>query len=257
MKPILKWAGGKRWLVGKVKAYWTGEHILVEPFAGGAAIALGLDCKQAILADNNAYLIGFYQAIKQYGNNILNVGLLDSGDYQNEKTFYYYVRDQFNAKHKPRDFYYLNRMGFNGLCRFNKQGVFNVPYGKYKQQFKWPDFQPYKEQFKDWKFLISDFSKLIPTLEKHHFIYADPPYADMFDGYSGKDFTGEQQEHLAYLLSQHSGPVVASNISSPTIAKIYKQLGFQIYEVHKRHSVGAKAESRKVKTELFMVKNLL
>src|SRR5690554_6894405 len=136
IKPPLKWAGGKRWLVPHLKPLWKGQEArrLVEPFCGGLAVCLGLRPEKALLNDINPHLINFYKRLK--------VGLVTSIRMENDRSLYYTYRDRFNqlihegrahSKEGAELFYYLNRTGYNGLCRFNKQGLFNVPYGRYNR----------------------------------------------------------------------------------------------------------------------------
>ena len=67
LKPPLKWAGGKRWLVKHLKPIWAAhsDRRLVEPFCGGLAVTLGLMPDRALLNDLNRHLVNFYQQIKQ------------------------------------------------------------------------------------------------------------------------------------------------------------------------------------------------
>lgn len=129
IRPPLKWAGGKRWLIPKLAKIWSKhKHTrLVEPFCGGLSVALGLQPQSALLNDVNPALINFYQQIKN--------GLQIDIALENDETLYYQHRNDFNLLnaegHSPdisaQLFYYLNRTGYNGLCRFNKSGGYNVP----------------------------------------------------------------------------------------------------------------------------------
>jgi DNA adenine methylase len=125
-------------------------------------------------------------------------------------------------------FYYLNRTGYNGLCRFNNQGGFNVPFGRYKKiEYKSKaDFDEYKSVFARFEFTNSDFEKL--PLKDGDFIYADPPYDVEFTQYSKGGFSWEEQERAAKWLSKYPGPVVLSNQWTDRIVKLYKSLGFKV-----------------------------
>ena len=125
LKPPLKWAGGKRWLVPELQELWRPyrHRRLVEPFSGGLAVALGLQPRQALLSDANPHLINFYQQLRK--------GLRITLKMQNDSELFYSHRDSFNrattqgrfaTARAAQLFYYLNRTGYNGLCRFNKKG---------------------------------------------------------------------------------------------------------------------------------------
>ena len=136
LTPPLKWAGGKRWLVSELLPLWKpySRRRLVEPFCGGLAVALGLRPTHAFLNDQNPHLINFYKKL-QLGLRVRKVEM------KNESEVFYRNRDAFNASieigridtvRSASLFYYLNRTSYNGLCRFNSSGKFNVPFGKYK-----------------------------------------------------------------------------------------------------------------------------
>ncbi|RMD70014.1 MAG: Dam family site-specific DNA-(adenine-N6)-methyltransferase, partial [Gammaproteobacteria bacterium] len=153
LPPPLKWAGGKRWLVPHLKSLWAGyrHRRLVEPFCGGLAVALGLRPKQALLNDINPHLIHFYRWLQR--------GLFIDIPMENDPDLYYRHRLRFNrlieegqgeSREAASLFYYLNRTGFNGLCRFNRQGAFNVPFGRYKIINYVRDFSPYRPLLASW-----------------------------------------------------------------------------------------------------------
>jgi DNA adenine methylase len=123
-------------------------------------------------------------------------------------------------------FYYLNRTGYNGLCRFNQNGRFNVPFGRYRAINYVSDFSPYKAAFSGWYFEVEDFEEL--DLHEKDFVYADPPYDVQFRQYSKNGFTWEDQIRTAEWLAHHTGPVALSNQATDRIVKLYKTLGYAV-----------------------------
>jgi DNA adenine methylase len=229
MTPPLKWAGGKRWLLPDLKPLWEPyrQRRLVEPFCGGLAVALGLQPDQALLNDVNPHLINFYQWLKQ--------GLVLDIELANAEALFYSQRERFNrliregngqSQEAAALFYYLNRTCFNGLCRFNQKGEFNVPFGSYKRINYTEDFSAYSEVLAQWEFTCQDFEQL--TVAEDDFIYADPPYDVEFRQYSKDGFPWEDQVRLAAWLVKHPGPVVLSNQATDRIVGLYKDLGFDV-----------------------------
>ncbi len=232
LKPPLKWAGGKRWLIPELQKIWQQRSnlTLVEPFCGGLSVALGLNPEKAILNDINPHLINFYLWLQQ--------GLTCQIDMKNDEFFYYQAREQFNKligsqQHKTEEaaqlFYYLNRTGFNGLCRFNQKGWFNVPFGRYKKINYQNNFSAYQKVFKNWDFCCKDFQNL--SIPENSLIYADPPYDVEFRQYSAEGFSWEDQERLAVWLTKQNVPAIVSNQATKRIERLYQDLGFQIQEL--------------------------
>lgn len=229
MRPPLKWAGGKRWLVSYLAPVWE-RHThrrLVEPFCGGLAVALSLRPKRALLNDANPHLVNFLRWLR--------AGLAADIEMRNDSELYYAHRERFNelitsgSAKSPEAaalFYYLNRTGYNGLCRFNKKGRFNVPFGRYAAIRYRTDFSAYKELFAEWDFTCGDFKGIL--LDGEDFVYADPPYDVEFTQYSAGGFMWDDQVRLAHWLAGHPGPVVASNQATPRIVGLYGDLGFEI-----------------------------
>src|SRR5262249_47246345 len=136
LRPPLKWAGGKRWLLPHLLPYWSAhsQRRLVEPFCGGLAVTFGLLPERALLNDRNPHLIEFYRWLKR--------GLKITVSMENDEALFYAHRRRFNhllsnggaqSTETAELFYYLNRTAFNGLCRFNRSGEFNVPFGDYNR----------------------------------------------------------------------------------------------------------------------------
>jgi DNA adenine methylase len=231
LKPPLKWAGGKRWLVPHVRRLWDAKMVrrYVEPFCGGLAVALGLNPQRSLLNDINAHLINFYRHLQE--------GLNIEIDMRNDGTLYYRHRRRFNeliasgldtSSEAAQLFYYLNRTCFNGLCRFNQSGEFNVPFGSYRSINYTHDFGSYRCALRDWLFTNCDIEALALELEPADFIYADPPYDVEFTSYSAGGFSWNDQVRTAELLAAHPGPVVISNQATRRIVSLYRRLGFKL-----------------------------
>lgn len=251
LKPLLKWAGGKRWLLPYLKYLYQphSEKRLVEPFSGGLAITLGLCPESALLNDINTHLINFYIWVKNKAEFNLKM--------QNEEKFYYELRTKFNnstlegkesTDEAAQQFYYLNRTCFNGLCRFNSKGGYNVPFGHYKLINYEKDLKEHQSVFSNWKFSNKDFEGL--QLRKDDFIYADPPYDVQFTKYSKEDFKWEDQVRLVEWLAKHTGPVVLSNQATDRIVKLYKQHGFKLQFFDAPRMISCDGNRAKVKEVL-------
>jgi DNA adenine methylase len=229
LRPPLKWAGGKRWQLPYLRQYWEGHkhRRLVEPFCGGLAVTLGLLPNQALLNDINPHVINFYRWLKR--------GLNTSLKMTNSTTRFYDYRRKFNelimngggkTDEAAALFYYLNRTCYNGLCRFNRSGAFNVPFGRYENINYRYDFLAYKACFKNWKFTNTHFDKV--PIQPTDFIYADPPYDVEFRQYSKGGFGWKEQEKTAEWLSKHPGPVVLSNQATKRIVELYRDCSYKL-----------------------------
>jgi DNA adenine methylase len=182
---------------------------------------------KALINDINPHAINLYRWLKR--------GLRISLEMRNEKIYFYTCREQFNqliregkadSEEAAGLFYYLNRTCYNGLCRFNRKGEFNVPFGRYKKITYKTDFTEYGPVFADWKFTCEDFERI--SLEADDFVYADPPYDVEFTQYSKEDFGWDDQVRLAEWLACHRGPVVLSNQATPRIRELYEHLNFEV-----------------------------
>jgi DNA adenine methylase len=228
-RPPLKWAGGKRWQVPHLQPLWAAHHDrrLVEPFCGGLAVTLSLAPARALLNDVNPHVVNFYRWLQR--------GLTIDFRMEKSEECYYGLRDRFNAllgagrgdsAEAAGLFYYLNRTGYNGLCRFNQRGEFNVPFGRYKHIEYRSDFTHYVPAFSGLEFTNTDFEAI--PLAATDFVYADPPYDVEFRQYSKHGFDWPEQVRAAQWLANHPGPVVLSNQATDRIVSLYRKLGYRL-----------------------------
>ena len=229
LRPPLKWAGGKRWQLPCLRPIWErhAHRRLVEPFCGGLAVSLGLAPGRALLNDANPHVINFYRWVQR--------GLRIELPMENDEAIFYAHRDRFNtlvgcgeseSAEAASLFYYLNRTGFNGLCRFNKAGEFNVPFGRYGRIAYRREFRRYQTVIAEWQFTSGDIAAV--AVERGDFVYADPPYDVEFTQYAREAFGWDDQVRTAELLARHPGPVVLVNQATPRVEALYRKLRYRI-----------------------------
>ena len=256
MRPALKWAGGKRWQTPYLARLWQphSNRRLVEPFCGGLSVALSLAPAAALLNDANPHLINFYECLR--------AGLRIDLDLQNDEAVFYRYRDRFNALLTMGEartteaaalFYYLNRTGYNGLCRFNRSGAFNVPFGRYTRIRYERDFSEYRQALAAWTFTCTDV-EAVPA-EPDDFIYADPPYDVEFTQYSSGRFDWHDQVRTAEWVAKHAGPSVLVNQATARIERLYRRLGFRLFFVEGPRRISCTGD-RTPAREVIAVRNL-
>jgi DNA adenine methylase len=146
-KPFLKWAGGKGQLLAEIDKRLPTElrdgqiDKYVEPFVGGGAVFFHVaqkyrDIKQFYLFDINPNLIVCYNSIKNNIDQVIRELSFLQREYHRKRTkrkdLFYQIRTEFNADRSPAKLIFLNKTCYNGLYRVNKAGLFNVPFGDYK-----------------------------------------------------------------------------------------------------------------------------
>lgn len=221
-------------------------------------MALGLRPQRAWLNDVNPHLVSFYQYVQQ-GVDLLATGVT----FENNRTHYDAARARFNqlieagqanSAEAAALFYYLNRTGFNGLCRFNRRGFYNVPFGRYAHigyQARWEAYR--LAMTPDWTFTCGDFEAL--EVEASDWVYADPPYDVEFVDYASQGFNWQAQERLAHWLGRLPGPVVASNQATPRVLALYEGLGFHLQKLQAPRRIACTGDRRPA-TEMLAWRNL-
>jgi DNA adenine methylase len=191
------------------------------------AVALGLQPERALLNDTNSHLVNFYRWLQR--------GFEPEIEMRNDRELYYRHRTRFNelvrsGEEESREaaelFYYLNRTGYNGLCRFNRSGEYNVPFGRHAKIPYERDFGVYVGAIGGWELRSGPFEGL--AIESSDFVYADPPYDVEFTQYSAGGFGWGDQVKLANWLALLPAKVVVSNQATERILALYGALGFEI-----------------------------
>ncbi|MEM8016807.1 Dam family site-specific DNA-(adenine-N6)-methyltransferase [Morganella morganii] len=255
-KTILKWAGSKVGIMEQLRPYLPKTKRLVEPFAGSCAVMMNTDYEQYLIADVNNDLITMYQQIAS--DNIDEVIRTVSGLFELEavESGYYIERDFFNkSKHVLQPeyiaayFIYLNRHCYNGLCRYNKKGGFNVPCGNYKKTyFPEEEIRAFATKAHKADIKCQGWAATLLQTCAGDGIYCDPPYMGTgFTRYHTEGFNDGDQVALAEALqtlhATKGNPVTVSN--SLAAKELYADLGFTIHEIEAPRKISANGNREK------------
>lgn len=253
MRSPIKWAGGKHWLVPKMQVLWDlwQPHALYEPFCGSAAVSFGLQPARVRLADANVHLINF---LTQWRDGLTITMPEDRDDYYERRARFneLVMADVWYTRESAELFYYLNRAGFNGLCRFNRKGEFNVPVGRGGGL---PNLPAFRNVVLTGEWHLDGGSYQDLDLGKSPgLIFADPPYdGDTFTAYTMDDFgTDDQRQLAAWLAEQRHHYVVTTNLATDRMIDLYRSHGFHCYTHEAPRRIAASGNRRNA-LELFAV----
>lgn len=140
----------------------------------------------------------------------------------------------------------MNKHCFNGLCRYNTKGGFNVAFGKYESpQFPEDALLFFLNKSKIAEFQIADFRTTMSKAQKGDVVYCDPPYVPLtetanFTNYAAGGFNKKDHEDLASMASdlQDRGiPVLISNHDTEWVRNLYASAKIIEFEVTRTISV--------------------
>ena len=263
-RAFLKWAGGKYNLVSAIASHLTPANTLIEPFVGAGSVFLNTDYPQYQLNDINADLIALYQLLQRRHQSFIADAKSLFTAQTNQRDAYLSLRQQFNLSTDSYErsvlFLYLNRHGYNGLCRYNLSGKFNVPFGSYKKPyFPESELHYFAEKAQRAQFSCTSYQQVIQLAQTDTVIYCDPPYVPLsktasFTSYASQGFDLDDQAQLANLAEkaqQRGITVVISNHDTTWTRKIYQQAVLHSLQVGR--SISQKGATRGKVAELFAV----
>ena len=264
--PFLKWAGGKGRLLPQLITLIPAGKRLIEPFVGAGSVFLACDFSRLLLADNNPHLISLYQHLQRDPTAVADAVRALFVEANRTPAAYLALRERFNSKDtdplsRAALFIYINRFGFNGLYRTNREGECNTSYGKPKRI---PNFQEdallgFAKRLQQAELYCDDFEEIMDQAEAGDVVYCDPPYADQedkrsFTGYGKQGFDWDDQTRLADKareLAERGIRVVISNHDTSSTRELY--FGAQLHHLEVRRSIAAQAKSRGTAHELVAV----
>jgi DNA adenine methylase len=273
--PFVKWAGGKGQLLSKLDKYFPSKITrYFEPFVGGGAVFFYIASQknsrlESFLSDINEELIIAYKTIRDHVEELITILKTHQKEYKRSPIeFYYKLRTNGNLSNdieRTARFITLNKTCYNGLYRVNKNGIFNVPIGRYKNPIIC-DSSNLRNlsiilNYSNTNLHVSDYKKILleETLEGD-FIYLDPPYYPLsitsnFTSYTNNGFTNKDQDDLARIfkkLTDRGCQVLLSNSDSEYIRELFSEFKENIIEVKAQRAINSKASKRKGHTELII-----
>ena len=261
-KPFVKWAGGKRQIIDKLKKHVPDEfNTYYEPFVGGGALLFELSPKKAVINDSNKELMNVYNVLCDEDKFNKMCKLLNNYEVNHSEEFFYGIRNKDRSKsafdrlsdyNRAARTIYLNKACFNGLYRVNSKNEFNVPFGK-KDKVNTYDggnlitVSNYLTM-SDVKILCVDFEDAVKDAKEGDFVYFDPPYdsdTKTFNSYTEDGFGKEEQRRLARVfkeLDTRGVYVMLSNHNTALINELYE--GYNIYIIEAKRNINSNGNKR-------------
>lgn len=256
-RPFVKWAGGKRQLLGQIDAYVPAEFgTYVEPFVGGGALFFYLLPERAVLVDNNPVLINAYHVVQRDVEALI----VSLQQHRNEKEYYYEIRaadrtpefaDWTPVERASRTLF-MNKCCYNGLYRVNSKGQFNVPFGKYKNPTicDAPNLRAVSRALQGVTIRHGSFELCLEHAAAGDFVYLDPPYHPLsetasFTSYTKDAFGPADQERLREVfgaLDERGCKVLLSNSYCDFILDLYAD--YAIEPVLAKRAINSNAAKR-------------
>lgn len=263
-RPFLKWAGGKYSLLPELDRLIPEGKRLVEPFVGGGSVFLNSEKHESfLLADVNADLINLYQMLEVDHIRVCSLAKI-LFERANSEEAYKDLRDEFNnqrmcAPERAAAFLFLNRHCFNGLIRYNRDGFFNVGWGKYEAPyFPGAEIKAFKQKAHKCVFMNARYRRTLALAGEGDVVYCDPPYEPLpgtagFTNYAAGGFSWDDQISLAescLAAHQRGAKVLISNSTAPRVLDLYERHGFTIHHVSARRAISSKGSTREVAKDI-------
>jgi DNA adenine methylase len=202
LKPLIKWSGGKSDEIKMFEKYFPENYDrYIEPFIGGGSVYFYLNPTNAIISDVHRELIDLYKSI---GNGKCHKIYEFMEQSPNDEDTYYKIRDEMEINSEldsAKRFYYQRKTCFRGMLRYNRNGKFNIPFGRYKT-INYSDLlnKDYEDLLSRTEILNNSFDYIFENYnDENNFMFLDPPYDSEFTDYGYCQFGREEQTKLANL----------------------------------------------------------
>ena len=247
LKPIIKYCGGKSREIKYFAKYFPDSfETYYEPFLGGGAVFFEFMPKNAFLSDSNRQLMDFYKDFSKHYTRIRRElealaaeFRLNQREYELEKTInpkehvvnrnenrYYLFRSAMNG-HRYCDYssatiyYYINRLAYAGLTRFNSRGEFNAPFGHYRTFSIENADLAHAQLLQQAELKCCKYKYAFERATEKDFAFLDPPYDGVFSNY-GTPFGEKEHRELAQDFKNLSCKALMVLGKTPLTESLYK-----------------------------------
>ena len=236
LKPLIKWSGGKSDEIKLFKDHFPETYDkYIEPFIGGGSVYFYLNPDNAVINDVHNELIDLYKAIADGKGKEIYEFMRQT---PNDEETYYKVRDKMDINDyldRAKQFYYQRKTCFRGMLRYNKNGKFNIPFGRYKTiNFEELLNEDYEILLKRTEILNKGFEYIFENYDnENNFMFLDPPYDSEFTDYGYCQFGKEEQQKLAFLFKNTKIKCLMIIGKTEFIEKLYE--GYIVSEYDKKY----------------------
>ena len=258
LSPLIKWSGGKSDEINKfIKYIPTNYNTYIEPFIGGGALFWYLSPNKAVINDIHPELVAFYKSIKNdKTNEIINF----MNEHKNDENTYYDVRDNFipsNELEVAQQFYYLRKTCFRGMLRYNSNGKFNIPYGKYKTINNNDLSNPrYTQILRNTEIYNNSYVDIFNKYDDpNNFVFLDPPYDSKFTDYGYCTFDKNEHIKLANIFKTTKNKCMIIIGKTDFIEELYKDYIKDTYKKKYRFKIHSGRVGDEINTEHLIITN--
>lgn len=265
MKPMIKYRGGKTKELPEILPFVPKEYDrYVEPFFGGGALYFYLEPERALINDLNARLMDFYLSVRndydflhEELDTLANIYKTNRLAYEKEKAehpekrvhdqnedLYYSIRNMFNGKEPSAYsdaalYFFINKTAYSGMIRYNANGEYNVPYGRYKQLNAAQVSRRHMSLLQGAQITAGDYQEVFDACSADDFVFLDPPYDCIFSDYGNKETRGgfSEAEHHRLQEAFYNLPCKALLVIGKTELTENLYGDKIIYEYKKRYAV--------------------
>lgn len=220
----IRWAGSKKKILNEMlNAFKPNKENYIECFLGSGVVLINvlknndkLNYKNFYVNDINSNIINFYKLLQKKPDYLIKhiselAKVYNSYNGSEKEKYYYDLREQFNEE-KDQDnksilFYFLMKTGFNGVYRENKNGKFNVPFGRKEKIIVNEEYlEELSKLLKPVKFYNLDYKSFLDKMKKdeiaeNSFMYFDPPYLpdDLLVSQKQELYTNDTFDHRGFV----------------------------------------------------------
>jgi len=258
LKPLIKWSGGKSDEIKQFEKYLPSTYdTYIEPFIGGGSLYFYLGPTKSIISDVHNDLIDLYRSVSEGKSKEIYDFMINN---DNTEETYYKIRDEMIINDKidnAKKFYYLRKTCFRGMLRYNKNGKFNIPFGRYKT-INFNDLQnkKYEELLSKTEILNESFEYIFENYnDENNFMFLDPPYDSEFTDYGYCKFGKEEQQLLAKLFKETKIKCLMVIGKTKFIEDLYKDYIVDEYDKKYKFKLYAGRIGDEINTKHLIIKN--